>query len=158
MYCSGRSSPLCQDIPSLLVAISLFFSPSILFPFVHLHCLAFHSWSCFVRVLFFWAKLVSCPVWNRTLFVQVQSLRAYQFISRSWEQLFSVLFLVIYMLLHLGLSEARLVKKHSYTRVVFAGGRGSWSELDLVYELYTMMVWGSASCYPTTCHINLLSI
>jgi hypothetical protein len=62
----------------------------------------------FVRVFFTWAKLMSYPVWNRTLFVQVQSLRAYQFISRClWGQRqfllsFSFVLVLDMLLFHVG--------------------------------------------------------
>lgn len=141
LFCikSGRSSPLlCQDIPSLLVASSLFFfSRSILFPLST--CIVLHFIIvCFVS--FFLGK--TCVLSGLVLHAVCTSLAPAcisVYFQVSLEQraflLFSFVFGNPYMLLHSGFSEAGLVKKHRVILGLWSGFcrvvEASWSGFDL---------------------------
>jgi len=159
LFCikSGRSSPLlCQDIPSLLVASSLFFfSRSILFPLstcivlhfiIGLFCKSFFlGKTCVLSSLVLHAVCTSLAPACISVYFQV-SLEQWAFL------LFSFVFGNPYMLLHSGFSEAGLVKKHRVILGLWSGfcrgqrrvGRG------LVCELYYD---GVGTLPPATQHV-----
>jgi len=141
LFCikSGRSSPLlCQDIPSLLVASSLFFFLVAFFSLCPLALSCISLLVCFV-IVFFLGK--TCVLSSLVLHAVCTSLAPacisvyFQVSLEQWAfLLFSFVFGNPYMLLHSGFSEAWLVKKHSYTRSVewfLQGAEASWSGFGL---------------------------
>lgn len=146
-----------SDIPSLLVASSLFFLLAFFFPFVHfaLSCISFLV--CFVRVF---SGQNLCPVrsGNARCLYKSSPPACFSLFSQSSGLFchFSVLFLVIYMLLYFRLSEVGGFRAGEETEFILGPlGVVFWGSQSWIWSMKcTKMVWRAQP--PATQHISFV--